>query len=148
MSSIQWISLLLVGGSIMILIISCIKSKKIIQPVITQITQLATSTQLEIHHFTQEIQFQNEKLKQLKQKIACLQKTLQSDTLSLQHFQTKQKELQHSLDQLNEVLPRLVVKVSKSMIQQIKDETPHIWKIFTYALKKTFQKQKARFSNK
>lgn len=146
MSTAKWISLIIVLASIGCLVFAIIKAKKQVQPTLDAVKDLKESINLEIKHYTQEASFYQQMVEALTQKITQLKDKVNSGTLSFEYFQERRETLENTLDQLKTTLPKIAKNTSQSVWENVKRDGPQIWETFKLAIKKTFQKQRTRFS--
>lgn len=142
MTNILWFSLAIIVISLIIFIYSLTKAKAAVKSAKSDFADLKQSAELEVRHYTNELDYQMEKVEQLKDKVELLQGTLQSETMTIEHFQLQQADLKNAILTLEKNIPEIVEVQSETLMDKIKEKSTKSWE----ALKLTFKKNKTRIS--
>lgn len=142
MTNIVWFSLAIIVISLIIFIYSLTKAKAAVKSAKSDFADLKQSAELEVRHYTNELDYQMEKVEQLKDKVELLQGTLQSETMTIEHFQLQQADLKNAILTLEKNIPEIVEVQSETLMDKIKEKSTKSWE----ALKLTFKKNKTRIS--
>lgn len=141
------ISLIILGVSIAALIVIGIMVSKKIRPTLNNIQETQSTAVDHVEHFTGEAESIQSKIEHIVQRVESLQ---QKTEVRLEHFDklsAHASELGDALTYLKGRSSDLSKGIAKNTFDELKTDGPKLVKTFNLAIKRTFQKQKARYNH-
>jgi len=141
------IALVILGVALIALIAIGLTTFKKMKPTFNNIKETQSTVNDHIEHFTVEADAVQTKVNQVKGRVEDLQKVA---TIKMQRFDelsTHASSLSDSLTYLKDHSSDYSKGIAKNTTDELKTDGPMVAKTFTRAFKRTFQKQKARYTN-
>lgn len=142
------IALSIVVLSILILVVVGAISYNEMKPTFHNLKELNTVINQKSKFYTREGEQLSKRVALLSHDAELIQKEIQMNSLHFQDFTHEQGEFQSSIRYLKNHAAGYSKGIARNIKDEVKEDGPKIFKSFKLALKKTAQKQKARFKNR
>lgn len=141
------ISLGVLAVSLVLLVIMGVVSWKKIKPTLNNFQEIQDVVNQHIDHFTKEADAIQEKVNHIMERVETLQQEAETKIENFNELSAHASDLGDAVTYLKDNSSDLSKGIAKNTFNELKTDGPKLAKTFSLAVKRTFQKQKARYNH-
>lgn len=141
------ISFIILGISLVALIVFGVMTAKKIKPTLNNLQETQSVAMDHVEHFTREAESIQNNVEHIVQRVERLQKETELKLENFDELSAYASGLGDSLTYLKDNSGDLSKGIAKNAFNELKTDGPKLVKTFNLAIKRTFQKQKARYDH-
>lgn len=138
------LSLIILAVSFVALIVIGIVAAKQVKPTLNKLQETQSVVDDHVEHFTRETEVVQTRVNQIVERVEQLQVDAETRIENFEELSTQASLLGDAITRLNNQRTDISKGIARNTFNELKTDGPKIAKTFSRAIKRTFEKQKAR----